>query len=74
MTAKGMSPTDQRAILTAKYPNQEMMVMEATAGAGKAVTADQVLYNTALGQYDDADGQFNAPTFLADLQKVPEYQ
>jgi hypothetical protein len=73
LQAKWVSVTDQRAILTAKYPDQEVRAIELTAG-NQAENIDSILYATALGQYDDAKGQFNASTFLADTKKIPEYQ
>lgn len=73
LQAKWVSVTDQKAILTAKYPDQEVRAIELTAG-NQATNIDSILYETALGKYDDAQGQFNANTFLADTQKIPEYQ
>lgn len=35
---------------------------------------DKVLYDVGLGKYDDADGTFNAKSFITETQKLPEFQ
>ena len=69
----GVNISDQRQILMAKYPDQAIDIVKATSGQTET-NADHVLYATALGQYDNADGQFQPKAFMKDLQSVPEYR
>ena len=73
LQSRWVSPEQQKAILTAKYPDQEVTAMGMTAGGWQA-TLDQLRGGLINKQYDDAEWQFNAPAFLADVQKIPEYR
>lgn len=73
MQAKWVSLSDIRSLMIDKYPDQVQTIVEATAGNVQN-SADQILYSTALGQYDNAEWNFQPKAFMADLQSVPEYQ
>lgn len=60
--------------LATKYPDQELRVRELTAGNMWAwQNIDNLLYKVWLWQYDDAQWEFDAKTFIKDTQSIPEY-